>query len=373
MNGRMCAVVLAAGLVVAPGTLRTGRGVAWAAGPAARSSQGYLGVDIRDVSDEQVAALKLKESRGAEIVRVDHDGPAGKAGLREHDVILQVNGQTVEGEEQLRRMLRETPAGRTVTLVISRDGQQQTLSAQTANREELERQAWQQHMTVPDPNEGSSGPGLASGGNGVALGSGSGAPLRGGMGFLPGGGPGGHGDRAFLGTLMGLPYTGATLAPVSSQLAEFFGVQGGTGLLVESVEGNSPAATAGMKAGDVVVKINQVAVASLADWAKTVHGSRGKAVPVTVLREKKEQTLTLTPDPKRRSDVVWPELRPGFAGVDLPGTEAMLAEMRPFLGQPPVEEMELGKELLQSPPEMEMRELRREIQRLHDEGQDLLN
>jgi serine protease Do len=106
-------------------------------------AQGYLGVDIRDVSADQMIALKLKEQRGAEIIRVDHDGPAGKAGLREHDVILQMNGKQIEGEDQLRRLLREIPAGRSVTIVLSRDGQQQTVTAQMANRETLERDAQQ--------------------------------------------------------------------------------------------------------------------------------------------------------------------------------------------------------------------------------------
>src|ERR1022692_626885 len=122
-------------------------------GAPTRGGQGYLGVDLRDVTADQLGALKLKEARGAEIILVDHDAPAGKAGLREHDVVLQMNGQTIEGEEQLRRMLRETPAGRTVTLLLSRDGQLQTVNAQLANRVEVERQAWEQRWIVPAPSE----------------------------------------------------------------------------------------------------------------------------------------------------------------------------------------------------------------------------
>lgn len=319
----MLATSLAAGLAVAPGFVAGQGGCAMAAGLAVRSSQGYLGVNIRDVSDDQVAALKLKESRGAEIVRVDHDGPAGMAGLREHDVVLQMNGQVMEGQEQLRRMLHEIPAGRTVSLVISRDGQQQTVTVTMANREELERKAWEQHLTVPEP-DGVGAPAVAAGNIG---GGGSGAP-RGGMGFFHGGGPGSRGDHNFLATMMGQPYTGAMLEPVGPQLAEFFGVQGGLGLLVRSVEANSPAATAGMKAGDVVVKVNQVTVAGMGDWAKTVHESKGKPMPVTVLREKREQTLMLTPDPKRRSAVEWPESGPGFVGGELAGPELLMASMR---------------------------------------------
>ena len=87
------------------------------------SGSSYLGVDIADVTTERLSALKLKEEHGAEITMVDQDAPAGKAGLHEHDVILSLNGDAVESAAQLRRMIKETPSGRVVTLGISRDGQ----------------------------------------------------------------------------------------------------------------------------------------------------------------------------------------------------------------------------------------------------------
>src|SRR5215469_8470001 len=99
-----------------------------------QAARGYLGIDMRDVSEDQLGALKLKEARGVEITSIDHDGPACKSGMRVHDVILQMNGQMVENDEQLRRMLKDMPVGRSVTFVISRDGQTQTLTMQTADR-----------------------------------------------------------------------------------------------------------------------------------------------------------------------------------------------------------------------------------------------
>jgi S1-C subfamily serine protease len=58
-----------------------------------------------------------------------------------------------------------------------------------------------------------------------------------------------------------------------------------------------------MKAGDVVVRINSIPVSSGMDWTKTVHDNKGRPVPVVVIRDKHEQTLTLTPDGKKRSSV----------------------------------------------------------------------
>ena len=103
--------------------------------PADEESTGaYLGVDIADVTTERLSALKLKDERGVEVTMVDQDAPAGKAGLKEHDVILSMNGTNVESGAQLRRMIRETPAGRMVTLGVSRDGQPLTLKVQLADR-----------------------------------------------------------------------------------------------------------------------------------------------------------------------------------------------------------------------------------------------
>ena len=94
----------------------------------------YLGVDTRDVTADRLADLKLKEEHGVEVTLVDQDAPAGKAGIKEHDVILSLNGNQVESVEQLRRMIREIPPGRTVNLGISRAGQLMTLKTQLADR-----------------------------------------------------------------------------------------------------------------------------------------------------------------------------------------------------------------------------------------------
>ena len=262
-------------------------GVGGGGAPATmHSSQGYLGVDVRDVSGDQLAALKLKDGHGAEITLVDHDAPAGKSGLREHDVVLQMNGHAIDGADQIKRMLHESPPGRTIVLLISRDGQQMTVTAQMANREEVERKAWEEHVTVPEPS---------SQADGFSAGPASPVPTV-------------RGGNSFIGTILMIPsYTGVMLEPMSGQLAQYFGATNGKGLLVRNVAANSPAAQAGMQAGDVVVRADSKPVASTSDWSKAIKNSHGRSMSVVVLRDKKEQTLTLTPDMKKRSCVI-----PGF-------------------------------------------------------------
>ena len=249
---------------------------------------GYLGIDFRDISDDQVTSLKLKDSRGVEIIRVDHDGPAGKMKLREHDVVLQMNGVWIEGEDQVRHMLHGFPPGHTVAFVISRDGQVLTVTAQLADKSTVERQAWEQHLMAPQapatglPSEDPSG---TSGSPAVA-----GAP------------PSAPYSKGFLGTILLTPaYTGVMLERIGPQLSQFFGVPRGTGLLVKGVEANSPAAVAGIRAGDVVVRANATAVENMADWAKVVRDAKGRPVTVVVLRDRKETIVTVVPDAKKHS------------------------------------------------------------------------
>ncbi len=269
--------------------------------------QSYLGVDVRNVNDDEVPVLKLKEARGAEIVHVDHDGPAGKMGLRERDVVTQMNGVVIEGGEQIRKMLHDTPPGHTVVFTIVRDGQQMVVTAQMADREEVERQAWERHLNTPPVLAASTAESVPSGPADAATVTPA-APLP----------PPKYG-KSFLGSLLTSPtYTGATLERVGPQLASFFGVSNGTGLLVRGVDTNSPAAMAGIRAGDVMVRADSRTLATTTQWAKAIRDAKGRPVTVVIVRDRQEKTVMLTPDVKRRSSLQYPSLpavRPGAGAV----------------------------------------------------------
>jgi serine protease Do len=231
------------------------------------SAQGYLGVDLGEVDNERANALPTKDAHGAEVVMVDHDAPASKSGLlRLHDVILLLDGQPFDNVDQLRRRLREMPSGRTVNLLINREGKNINVSVQLCDRALLQQQAWSRHFTVPEPAAGQSF-----------------------LGNVASSGP------AFLDSMIPRAlYVGADVNPVRTQLAGYFGVKSGTGLLVESVDDQSPASRAGLKAGDVVVKVESQQMTSKNDWFKAIRNHRGHLVQVTVMRNKQEQILTMS-------------------------------------------------------------------------------
>jgi serine protease Do len=236
------------------------------------STQGYLGVNLSEVDNDRITALHLKDAHGAEVMFVDHDAPAGKSGLKVHDVILQFDGQPVENAEQLKHRLLDMPSGRTVSFLVNRDGSPINISVQLCDREELQHKAWSQHKTVPEP-----APPARSGFSQTFVGAPSTAVT------------------GILDTVMpkGL-YVGAELNPVRTQLADYFGVSSGTGLLVENVDYQSPAARAGLKAGDVVVKVEAQQMTSKGDWVKAIRSHRGHLVLVTVMRNKQELILTMS-------------------------------------------------------------------------------
>ena len=237
------------------------------------NSQGYLGVDLADVDPEKAQALKLKEVRGAVITLIDHDAPAGQIGLKVNDVVVKLNGQAVEGAEQLRRILREIPAGRKVSLEISRDGNLQTLAVQLADRKTMEQDVW---------NKLGNGGDLFAPGPGMGILTNGDAPLAGGF-HMP-----------FFGSSLNV---GALVEPLTSQMAEYLGVP--SGLMVKQVARKSEAAAAGLKAFDVILKVGSESITTLGDWERALRSNQGKPVQVTVLREKKQQTLTLQVDSKR--------------------------------------------------------------------------
>src|ERR1700722_2872682 len=139
------------------------------------SAQGYLGVLVGDVDSESANKLKLKEVRGAVVTLIDHDAPGAQVGLRVNDVLLEVNGQAVEGAEAFGPMMREIPPGRKGTMLVSRDGATQTLTVQLADRKKLDTDVW---------NKLNSGSDIGSPVEGLAIlgtGAGGDAPLPGGF------------------------------------------------------------------------------------------------------------------------------------------------------------------------------------------------
>ncbi len=242
------------------------------------AAPGYLGVLVGDVDQDTATRLKLKDAKGAIVTLIDHDAPAAKAGIRVDDVLLQLNGQAVENAEEFGRILRELPAGRSVSIELSRDGNIQTLAVELVDRKKMEHEVWKR---------------LDAGGDEFT-------PVPA-MSMLSGGGSGGD-----VGSSGGfhLPWFGSSLnvgalvEPLTSQMAEYLGVA--NGLMVKQVARRSEAAVAGMKAFDVILKVGPETIATMADWDRALRSNKGKTVQVTILRNRKQQTLTLQVDSKHK-------------------------------------------------------------------------
>jgi len=235
-------------------------------------SQGFLGVDVGDVDTDRAQALHLKDARGAEITILDHDAPAGKAGLMLHDVILQVNGREIDDAEQMKQLLHETPPGRKLQLLISRDGSLQTVPVQLADRRKVQEEARERLDTV----------GVASASGNSFVSDGADLPSTGTF------------HSPFFGSSL---HVGAMVEPLTAQMADFLGVSGG--VMIKSVARKSEADVAGLRSHDVILEVGGEAVVTSSDWERLLRSSEGKPVQVEILRDRMKQLVLLQVDGKR--------------------------------------------------------------------------
>jgi len=234
-------------------------------------SQGFLGVDVGDVDQEKVQTLHLKDARGAEITVLDHDAPAGKVGLKLHDVILQVNGQDIRNADEMKQILHETAPGHKLQLVVSRDGVQQTLTVQLADRRKVQEEARERLDTV----------GVASGSGNSFVSNGTDMPSTGVF-------------RSPFGSSL---HVGAMVEPLTAQMADFLGVSGG--VMIKNVARKTAADAAGLKAHDVVLAVGGETVATTSDWERLVRTNEGKPVQVEIFRDRTKQLVLLQVTGKR--------------------------------------------------------------------------
>jgi serine protease Do len=253
---------------------------------ASPGSTSYVGVFLAEIDGERAKNLKLKEERGVEITKVEEDSPAAKAGLKAGDVVLDYNGQRVEGIEQFRRFVRETPAGRDVKVTLSRDGYTQNVVVRVGARKAAVMGIEPMVSMVAPKVEMPEFP-------------------RGGV-FM------------WSGAALGIEAEG-----LEGQLAQYFGVK--EGVLVRSVMKGSAAEKAGIRAGDVITKVEDTQVSSPSELTRAVRTARknapsGKGFAVGLMREKKETSVTVTVDPEDRSESPFqffngqPQVAPRAAG-----------------------------------------------------------
>jgi serine protease Do len=280
----------------------------------------YLGVDTRDITPDRLGPLQLKEERGVEVTMVDQDAPAGKAGLKEHDVILNINGQEVQSVEQLRRMIREVPPGRVVSIGLSRNGQPLTLKAQLAARKGFAfgPDAKNFHFAVPPIPPVPPMPQMPD----------IDVPIS-------------------IVVVHSSVRSGLMVENLTPQLGDFLGAKNGQGVLVRSVEKGSRAEKAGFRAGDVITRVNGESINDSGDFSHALRGRKDNTVSVSIIRDKKEQTLTLTLPDRKQSDL----FEESFAG--------------PETGAEHVDLSDLTTELAQIKPQMELAE--RDLQRMKPE------
>lgn len=238
---------------------------------------GWLGVEIGEVTAEKAKDLKLAAQRGVVVMDVEPDGPAAKAGLKENDVITQYDGQIVEGTVQFRRLVRETPTGRTMPLVISRNGATQNVSVELGERSAFFEKRLKGKMRDFDnafafsmPNQDFT----------VAI-----PPID---------------SRT--------PALGINAEDLSGQLGTYFGAPDGTGILIREVRSGTAAAKAGLQAGDVIVKVDGKPVRTLTDLRVVLRDkSDQKTVALGIIRKAAELSVTVgieRPQPAESSHVV---------------------------------------------------------------------
>lgn len=234
------------------------------------TEEGWLGVYIQDISHALKGAMNLKSEEGVLIRDVMEDSPADEAGIKREDVILVFNQKKVDDSEHLIRLVRKTSPGDKVELVIVRDGKKKTLTITTG--ETPGNKLRERELPGLEPRKGK---------------------------------PQVYKFFAFSGSRIGVK-----VEDLTEQLGDYFGVKAGEGALITEVDEKGPAYKAGLKAGDVVVEVDEEKIEDTEDLISAISGKEEKdKVEIKVIRDRKPQSFTVEVEKgKEQSSVYLKEL-----------------------------------------------------------------
>jgi predicted metalloprotease with PDZ domain len=243
----------------------------------------YLGVNLEEVTSETAKRLGMQDEHGALLTEVVADSPAAKAGLQKDDVVVEWNGVRVESAMQFRRHVQETPAGRTARLTVFRNGREVQVDVKLGTRSD-ERGAFkykvnqetQERMRAAQERVRQSQERLRE-------------SLK-------------NRDLRKHIVISERGRIGVSLQSLTPQLAEYFGLPGKSGALVTSVREDSPAAKAGLKAGDVIISVDGQAVDDPSDALRIIRKKDEGPMEIKVLRDKHERTFSVEMEKRQTSE-----------------------------------------------------------------------
>lgn len=244
-------------------------------------SNGYLGIYMGEVNNENFTKFGLSSTRGVVVNKVVKESPAEKAGLQKDDVIVQFNGEMVTSVRKLRRLIFEVAPDHKFSMTVVRKGNEQEINATMGKRKSItfaNSLGSVRALGLPRIEE---------------------LPLRPdapGRMRIPM--PKGKLGRTMIWTSSSRTM-GVTVTTLTDQLRDFFGVKEGKGLLVKSVKKDSPAAKAGLKAGDVITKIDGKLVSNTFDISRALSSKKEGAVDLTFVRNKRSETVKITPEKRK--------------------------------------------------------------------------
>lgn len=236
---------------------------------------GFLGVYAEDVNKENVSRYGLGEARGVGVTEIIKDSPAEKAGLKKGDVILRFENEAVTSVRKLNRLVSEVAPDHTVSLAVSRSGAETAVSVTIGSRQNYSSSSLPELRGL-EKLDGLQG--LFNGSNNWKWEM-----------------PESSGKDGFVYAFGNSRRIGVGTTQLTKQLAEFFGVTDGKGVLVTSVEADSPAAKAGLKAGDVITAIDGEKIEGAGDLARGINKQKDGDITLTVIRDKGSRTLKVTP------------------------------------------------------------------------------
>jgi membrane-associated protease RseP (regulator of RpoE activity) len=249
--------------------------------PQVTGEGSYLGVYLEEVTPDRMKELGLAEERGAIVMKVIEGSPAAKAGLKENDVVVSFNGQRVDSMIALRRLLSETPADRNVQIEVIRGGSHQTMATTLSKKSQnfaFGSSDWNGQLLQGEEGQKRAFELLQKQQDGKAF------PDFGNFDFVS---PGEF--TVFRGGRLGV-----SAESLTEQLAEYFGVKEGRGVLVAQVNENSVASKAGLKAGDVIVAIDNEKIDNVNTFVNTLRKKEEGSVALKIIRNRVEQTVTVT-------------------------------------------------------------------------------